>query len=79
LADSVITPAFALNNLVATLEDLLERARAGELSSCLIVAVDKSGDYTMGCHAGQTEKMPIMTLIGELEYQKQILLAEVQD
>ena len=74
----IVEPPFHGSKLIASLEDALERAKNGDLVSCVFIGVLRDGEYTLGGCSGDTERMPTMALIGELEFQKQQLLNSVE-
>ena len=66
----IVRPGFAGSNLIASLEQLLDMAKAGELEGGIFVAVNKEGSISIGGVSGDLDRMPLMTLIAELEHQK---------
>ena len=77
MTDNVIH-LFAGKSLTASLEHALQMAQAGELSAVVLIGVDGAGDYTIGGMAGEINKLPVMSIIGELEHQKHLLLERIE-
>lgn len=66
------------NTLIESLEHALRLAKNGELAAVVLMGVNTEGDYTIGGIAGNADRLPIMSLIGELEHHKQLLLERVE-
>jgi len=78
MTENVIRPAFPGSNLIASLEHALQMARDGDLVSIVLIGTGRDGEFTIGGMSGDDDKLPLMSAIGELEHQKQMLLEKIE-
>lgn len=64
------------NSVILTLENALEKAKAGEVSALFIAGTLKNGDV-MGC-AITDDDSPIFSLVGRIEAGKTEILSKVE-
>ena len=65
-------------DVVTTLEHALELARSGKMDECVMVGTLPAEDVTIGGVDGNLSPIRVMSLIGELEYQKSLLLDKLE-
>ena len=78
MVENVVRPAFAGSNLIASLEHALQMARDGELVAVVLIGAGRDGEFTIGGMSGDDGKLPLMSALGELEHQKQMLLEKIE-
>ena len=74
----IIEPGFHGSNLIRALEDALERVKKGDIVASILIGVTRDGEYTVSYCSGDIDRIPILTMIGELEYRKQQLIELVE-
>ncbi len=78
MTGELIEPSFSGSNLIKSLEHALRMAKNGELSLVMVVGTNRHGEYTIGGLSGDIDRTPLMSMIGELEHQKLLLLEKIE-
>lgn len=77
MTDNVVRLACPGSDFIVTLEGILERARAGEITSIAVAATLRDGDLLGG--ALLTKGSPVFALIGRIEALKAKIVTEEID